>query len=76
MQSVLENWNEAAKTDVVEELLADIYSCAVQQWGVSEESRMFHLESVSNPCFLNHTELRDTSFDRALYWCYPEKTIR
>jgi len=33
VQSVLENWNEAAKTDVVEELLADIYSCAVQQWG-------------------------------------------
>ncbi|KAH9465808.1 hypothetical protein Pst134EA_013672 [Puccinia striiformis f. sp. tritici] len=31
--SVLENWNEAAKADVVEELLADIYSCAVQQWG-------------------------------------------
>jgi len=37
VQSVLENWNEAAKTDVVEELLADIYSCAVQQWGVSED---------------------------------------
>ncbi|POW13447.1 hypothetical protein PSHT_07689 [Puccinia striiformis] len=33
VQSVLENWNEAAKADVVEELLADIYSCAVQQWG-------------------------------------------
>lgn len=33
VQSVLENWNEAAKADVVEELLTDIYSCAVQQWG-------------------------------------------
>lgn len=33
VQSVLENWNEASKEDVVEELLADIYSCAVQQWG-------------------------------------------
>ncbi|KAA1071976.1 hypothetical protein PGT21_024527 [Puccinia graminis f. sp. tritici] len=33
VQSVLENWNETAKADVVEELLADIYSCAVQQWG-------------------------------------------
>ncbi|PLW47666.1 hypothetical protein PCASD_04130 [Puccinia coronata f. sp. avenae] len=33
VQSVLENWNEAAKADVVEELLVDIYSCAVQQWG-------------------------------------------
>ncbi|WAQ86968.1 hypothetical protein PtA15_7A697 [Puccinia triticina] len=33
VQSVLENWNETAKADVVEELLSDIYSCAVQQWG-------------------------------------------
>jgi hypothetical protein len=37
VQSVLENWNEAAKADVVEELLVDIYSCAVQQWGVSQD---------------------------------------
>ncbi|KAH9819176.1 armadillo-type protein [Melampsora americana] len=33
VQSVLENWSEAEKTDVIEELLAEIYSCAVQQWG-------------------------------------------
>ncbi|KAG0151485.1 hypothetical protein CROQUDRAFT_103736 [Cronartium quercuum f. sp. fusiforme G11] len=33
VQSVLENWSEAEKTDVIEELLADIYSCAIQQWG-------------------------------------------
>ncbi|CAH7682176.1 armadillo-type protein, partial [Phakopsora pachyrhizi] len=33
VQSVLENWNESAKSDVIGELLADIYSCSVQQWG-------------------------------------------
>jgi hypothetical protein len=75
VQSVLENWNETAKADVVEELLADIYSCAVQQWGVSDKSLLAMWDQFSNHASHVCAELCDSPFNRAFYWCHSEKTV-